>query len=120
MKTSPNSPKTVDEYLAKADPAQLPRLEELRAFLRELLPQAEERISYGMPGYFAGKRPLVYFAAQKGHLGFYPTPSGVAAFAEDLKGYSTSKGCVRLAWDQPLPRELIRRIASFKWNEEPA
>ncbi len=114
MKKDQSPAQTVDQYLAESDPQHTERLTEVRELIRGLLPDATERISYGMPGYYDGTRPLVYFAGQKGHLGFYPTPSAVEAFQSELTGYSTSKGCVRFPWDKPLPRELIRRMVIFK------
>lgn len=57
---------------------------------------------------------LVHFAAFKKHIGFYPAPSGIEAFQDELKEYHTSKGTLQFPIDQPLPYELIRRIVQYR------
>lgn len=91
-------------------------LKELREVILKSAPKAEESISYGMPT-FKLNGPLVYFAGQKHHLGFYPTPSGVTAFKKELSDYSTSKGCIRFSYDKPLPTALITKIVKFRVKE---
>ncbi len=88
-------------------------LSELRDTIKKAAPKAEESISYGMPT-FKLDGPLVYFAGQKHHIGFYPTPSAVTAFKKELTDYSTSKGCIRFPFDKKLPRSLITKIVKFK------
>jgi uncharacterized protein YdhG (YjbR/CyaY superfamily) len=100
---------TIDEYIAQCPEAVQPILREIRAVIKETAPQAEERISYSMPGFFQ-KGPLVYFAAFKRHIGFYPTGAGIEAFKEKLAGYRWSKGAVQFPLDKPMPYELIREI----------
>lgn len=85
-------------------------LREMRRILREELPGAEERISYRMPTYTLGQN-LVHFAGYKGHIGFYPTPEGIEAFKAELSRYPGSKGAVQFPLDEPLPEDLIRRVA---------
>ena len=106
----------IDEYIANCSPQFREKLQELRAIIRKGAPGAEEKISYRMPAFFLNG-PLVYFAAQKNHIGFYPTPSGVAAFKNDLRDYKTSKGAIQLPIDRPLPLQLILRIVSFRVDE---
>ena len=104
---------SIDEYIATF-PAEIQAiLEELRATIRAAAPDAEERISYQMPA-FALHGNLVYFAAAKNHIGFYPTSSGIAAFEQELSAYEGSKGAVRFPIGQPLPLDLIRRIVEFR------
>jgi uncharacterized protein YdhG (YjbR/CyaY superfamily) len=104
---------TIDSYIA-ACPANIRRiLTDLRETIKKAAPLAEEKISYQMPA-FAQKGVLVYFAAQKEHIGFYPTASGVEAFKKELSEYSTSKGAVRFSYDKPLPLKLISRIVKFR------
>lgn len=91
-------------------------LKELREMIKKCAPKAEESISYGMPT-FKLNGPLVYFAGQKHHIGFYPTPSGVTAFKKELSDYSTSKGCIRFSYDKPLPVALITKIVKFRVKE---
>ena len=105
-------PQNIDEYIVAQDEKYQPRLKEIRAILRNALPDAEERISWSMPTYWKG-RNIIHFAASKKHLGIYPGDEATAAFAEDLVDYDVSKGTIRFPYDQPLPKNLIRRIA--KW-----
>jgi uncharacterized protein YdhG (YjbR/CyaY superfamily) len=107
---------SIDEYIA-IFPAEIQAiLEELRAAIRAAAPDAEERISYQMPA-FALHGNLVYFAAAKNHIGFYPTSSGIAAFQQELSAYEGSKGAVRFPIGQPLPLDLIRRMVEFRVAE---
>lgn len=102
----------------KAQPkAVQPHLREMYAVVKATAPAATESIKYGMPT-FEGKKNLVHFAAMKGHLGFYPTPSAIEHFAKDLAKYSTSKGCVRFPYDQPLPTSLITKMVKFRVKED--
>ena len=105
-------PQNIDEYIAAQNEKYQPRLREIRAVLRKALPYAEERISWSMPTYWKG-RNIIHFAASKKHLGIYPGDEATAAFAEELSGYDISKGTIRIPYDQPLPEELIRRIAQW-------
>ena len=100
-----------------ADEKEKPYLEKMRALIREELPDAEECISYNMPAY-RRKKVLVYFAAGKNHLGFYPTPGPIEQFAEELKEYHTSKGAVQFPYAKPLPEELIRKMIRYRAEEE--
>lgn len=77
---------------------------------------AEEVISYKMPA-FRFKGMLVYFAAFKNHIGFYPTNSGIEVFKDELDRYKSSKGAVQFPLDKPLPLDLIRRIVEFRVKE---
>ena len=107
---------SIDEYIATF-PADIQAiLETMRATIKAAAPEAEERISYQMPA-FAQHGVLVYFAAAKHHIGFYPTGSGVAAFQEELAAYEGSKGAVRFPLDQSLPVDLITRIVQFRVAE---
>ncbi|MBC9797374.1 iron chaperone [Sinomicrobium weinanense] len=108
--------KTVDEYLDTFPQRTRKILEKVREAIRETAPEAEEVISYQMPTYKLGKN-LVHFAGYANHIGFYPTPSAITAFADELKGYKTSKGAVQFPLDHPLPLELITRIVQFRIKE---
>ena len=111
-----NTPKDIDEYIAKFPEDVREILENIRATIREAAPDAQERISYQMPT-FALKGNLVHFAAFKEHIGFYPTPSGIENFMNELSQYETSKGTVRFPLDQPIPYDLIHRIVIFRVEE---
>jgi uncharacterized protein YdhG (YjbR/CyaY superfamily) len=108
-------PQNIDDYIAAQDEKYQPLLREVRAVLRNALPEAEERISWAMPTYWKG-RNIIHFAASKKHLGLYPGDEATSAFAEELSGLGVSKGTIRVPYDQPLPAELIERIA--KWCYE--
>ncbi len=110
---------SIDDYIAALPPETANRLSRLRDALREAVPDAAERMSYNMPTlWFEGN--LVHFAAYKDHIGLYPTPSGIERFAEELAPYATSKGAIRFPHDQPLPLELIVRIARYRLEENAA
>lgn len=92
-------------------------LQAMRTTIREAAPDAIETISYGMPALKLKGRILVYFAAHKNHIGFYPTGSGIAAFKQALTDWKGSKGTVQFPIDQPLPTDLISDIVKFRVSE---
>lgn len=113
------SPKDVDAYIAAASEGVRGKLKELRATIRKTAPDAEERISYGMP-YYDYKGRLAYFAAFKKHIGLYvPTPV-IEEHKSDLEDYETAKATVRFPIDKPLPVALIKKLvkARVKKNDE--
>ncbi|GLR19760.1 iron chaperone [Portibacter lacus] len=89
-------------------------LRQIRSIIIELAPYAEESISYGMPAYKLNKKPLVYYAGYKKHIGFYATPQGHEAFAEELSKYKQGKGSVQFPLDSAIPYDLIKRMVSFR------
>ncbi len=93
-------------------------LEQIRATIRQSAPDATEGISYGMPTFKLGGKPLVYFAAFKNHIGFYATPTGHAAFAEALSPYKQGKGSVQFPLNQPIPLDLIAKMTEYKIAEK--
>lgn len=107
---------TVSDYILGFPPEVRRKLTELRTIIARAAPDAEEKISYQMPTYCLNGN-LVHFAAYKKHIGFYPTPSGIAAFAGELQPYKTSKGAVQFPVDQPLPVEVIEKIVIFRRTE---
>ena len=116
MKSPASSPAGIDEYIASFPPEVRARLTKLRATIRRHAPQAEERISYGVPTFFLDGN-LVHFAAFERHIGFYPTPSGIAAFKEALSRYKSAKGSVQFPHDEPLPLDLVADIVKFRVAE---
>ena len=109
-------PQNIDEYIEQF-PADIQEiLQKLRGTIREAAPEAKEKISYQLPTFALGGN-LVHFAAYKNHIGFYPTPSGIEGFENELSPYESSKGAVRFPIDQPLPLELIGRIVKFRVEE---
>ena len=103
-----------DEYLSTFPENVKERLEKIRSVIKEVVPEAEETISYNMPAFrFHGI--LVYFAGYKGHIGLYPGDSKtIIIFKDQLKGYETSKGTIRLPLDKALPLSLIKTIVQFR------
>lgn len=108
--------KTIDEYIAALPEEVQATLQKLRRVIHEAAPEAQEVISYNMPA-FKQNGILVYFAAFKNHIGFYPTSSGIAAFREDLSAYDTTKGTVRFPLDKPIPFKLVSKIVKFRAQE---
>ncbi|GAB4440922.1 MAG: DUF1801 domain-containing protein [Anaerolineae bacterium] len=107
---------SIDAYISGFPTDVQQMLEELRSVIKAAAPAATEKISYQMPT-FALNGNLVHFAAYKKHIGFYPTPSGIEAFKDELSGYHLSKGAIRFPLDQPLPLELIDKIVRFRVAE---
>ncbi len=116
MDADKSGPGSIDEYVAGFPPDVREALETLRRTIRKAAPRAEERISYHMPA-FADHGILVWFAAYRNHVGFYPTASGIRAFRRELSSYAVSKGTVRFPLDEPLPLGLIARIVRFRVTE---
>ncbi len=108
--------KTIDEYIAMYPPEVQKKLQQVRETIHVAAPEAQETISYKMPA-FTLDGNLVYFAAFAKHIGFYPIPSGMEAFKQELSRYKQGKGSVQFPLDQPLPLELIRRIVLFRAEE---
>jgi uncharacterized protein YdhG (YjbR/CyaY superfamily) len=73
-------------------------------------------MSYGMPTFYLNGN-LVHFAAYARHIGFYPAPSGIAAFQDELHGYKSSKGAVQFPLDEALPLRLVAKIVKFRVAE---
>lgn len=109
-------PSSVEEYLSWCSPEVRKKLEQIRETILKAIPKAKEVISYHMPAYRTSE-VLVYFAAAKKHIGYYPTNSGVNEFKKELEPYVTSKGAIQFPYDQPLPLKLIADIAKFRAAE---
>ena len=108
--------KNIDEYIATFPKETQKILEEIRATIKAAAPAAEEKISYQMPTFYLNGN-LIHFAAFKNHIGIYPTPSGTQAFKDEIFMYQGAKGSIRLPIDEPMPLELIGRIAKFRVAE---
>lgn len=112
---------SVDDYFDDQPEEILTRLLELRQCILDASPQAEEKINYGIPAYAliqGGKRDQqVMIAAYKKHISFYPTPSVIEAFQEQLQAFETSKGTVQFKLTEPLPKELITEMVRFRMEE---
>jgi len=119
MKKSSGSAKNIDEYLAGFPAEVREMLGQVRAAIRRAAPDATEAIAYGIPTFVLNGN-LVHFAAFKNHIGFYPTPSGIAAFKDELSAYHSAKGSVQFPIDRPMPLALIGRIVRFRVKEAKA
>jgi len=109
-------PKTITAYIDAAPREARTKLREMRACIRKAAPGAQESLKWGMPA-FSYRRILVTFAAFKHHIGFYPTPSAVSAFAKDLAKFATARGSIQFPLEKPLPLPLIRKITAFRVQE---
>ncbi len=116
MKPDQTQPTTIDEYIADFPPDVQVILEKVRATIRRAAPGAEETIKYRMPT-FTLHGNLVYFAAFKDHVGFYPVPTGIEKFKKELAAYKMGRGSIQFPLDQPIPYGLISRIVKFRAKE---
>jgi uncharacterized protein YdhG (YjbR/CyaY superfamily) len=116
METNKAKPNTIDEYIAMYPKEVQEILEKVRETIRKAAPEAEETIGYGMPA-FKLKGNLVYFAAFKKHVGFYPAPRGIEQFKNELSAYKGAKGSVQFPLDKPIPYDLISKIVAFRVKE---
>src|ERR1700693_6190687 len=105
-------PKSITEYINAAPKEARKKLREMRACIRASAPGAKESLKWGMPA-FSYRRILVTFAVFKHHIGFYPTPSAVKDFANELMKFATAKGSIQFPLEKPLPLSLIRKITAF-------
>jgi len=107
----------MDEYIASFPDEVQGILETMRRTIKKAAPTAEETIRYQMPTFKLNGKNLVHFAAFKHHIGFYPIPSGIAAFQKELSVYKQGKGSVQFPLDKPMPYDLVKRIVLFRVNE---
>ena len=111
-----SAPKTIDEYIAGFPVDVQAILEKIRLTIRNAAPDAQETIKYRMPT-FTLNGNLVHFAAFKQHIGFYPIPTGIEHFKQELSVYKMGKGSVQFPLDQPIPYDLISKIVKFRVAE---
>ena len=109
-------PKTIEEYIDEAPVEVRERLWKLHEAIRSSAPGASEGLKWSMPAY-SYQKILVTFALAKKHIGFYPMPSAVKAFANELKNYKTAQGSIQFPLDKPLPLALIKKIVKFRVKE---
>jgi uncharacterized protein YdhG (YjbR/CyaY superfamily) len=111
------APKSIDEYVAASPSEVRAILTRIRKTIRAAAPDAEELISYRMPA-FRLHGILVYFAAFKAHIGFYPPVSGDASLEKALSPYAGPKGNLKFPLDQPIPYDLIKRIVLLRVKQD--
>ena len=107
---------SIDDYIASYPEQVQDLLREVRVTIAKAAPMADEAMKYGLPTFVLGEN-LVHFGAFKKHIGFYPTPAGIEAFANELSVYASSKGAVQFPLDQPLPLKLMDKIVKFRVRE---
>ena len=119
MTTTPTPPRTIDEYIAAFSPEVQAILERIRSTIRNAAPDAQETISYRIPA-FTRNGTLVYFAAFKAHIGFYPPVRGDARLEKAIAPYAGEKGNLRFPLDRPIPYRLIERIVMHRVKQTSA
>ena len=110
----PPKPATIDDYIGQFPKSVQTLLQSMRREIKKAAPKVEETISYDIPTFTVGGKKLVWFAAFKSHIGFYPGAAAVAAFKGELGQYKTAKGSVQFPFDRPLPLEIVRRIVKYR------
>ena len=109
-------PKTIEEYIYVAPAGVQERLWKLHESIKVAAPGAAEGLKWSMPAY-SYQKILVTFALCKNHVGFYPMPSAIRAFAKELTEYKTAEGSVQFPHDKPLPLPLVKKIVRFRVKE---
>jgi uncharacterized protein YdhG (YjbR/CyaY superfamily) len=109
--------RSIDEYIGEFPAETQVVLQQVRALIRETAPGATETISYAIPTFDLNGKHLVHFAGYAKHVGFYPVPSAMEAFKEELEPYRSGKGSAQFPLGRPLPADLIRRIVAFRVTE---
>ena len=107
----------VDKYIDGFPQEVQERLQSMRQTILKEMPDAEEKIGYGIPTYKLNGRNIVHFGGFKNHVGFYPAPSGLTAFEKELSKYEGAKGSVKFPHDQPLPLSLVTKIVKYRMKE---
>ena len=102
----------IKKYIAEQDETIRPRLEDVYKVISDAMPNAEERISWGMPTFW-DRRNIIHFAAAKKHIGLYPGPEAIEFFADRLQDYKTSKGAIQLPNNKELPLDLIKDLSRW-------
>ena len=110
---------TIDEYIAGYPGHIQEILQEIRRTIAEEVPSATEAIAYGIPTFKLRGKNLVHFGAYKSHIGFYPTPSALETFTEELSAYASGKGSAQFPLDEAMPLDLIREIVRFRVTQIP-
>lgn len=111
----------IDAFLAGIPDEARTALEDLRKTIRAVVPDATEKIGYGIPAFYYQGRPLVSYGAATNHCSFYvQSPAVMDAFADDLESYDTAKGTIRFAANEPLPSELVEKLVRARMGETDA
>jgi uncharacterized protein YdhG (YjbR/CyaY superfamily) len=112
------SKQEIDDYLAKVAEPKRAMLQTLRQAIRDILPDAEEVISYGMPAFRLNGKVIAGFAAFKNHLAYLPHSGSVLAeVRDDLAGYASTEGSLHFPIDKPLPQALVKKLIAARLRE---
>ena|SRR5665213_61218 len=112
-----NNPSNFEEYLSGFPKETQIALDQIRTSIKNIAPLADEVISYRMPAFKLNGRMLVWIAGYKNHIGLYPMPSAIKAFAKELAPYKSGKGTLRFPLDRPLPLKLVAKVVKYRMNE---
>lgn len=107
----------VEEYLAKVEPAQRAELERVRATIKKIVPEAEEVITYAMPGFKYKGKYLIAYAPFKDHLSVFPGAGAVEALKDELDDFTVSKGTVQFTLEKPLPDAVLTKLVESRIHE---
>lgn len=116
MAKTPTSPRDIDEYIVQFPPDVANILRKVRSTIRKAAPDADEAIKYPIPT-FVYNGNLVHFGGFKTHIGFYPTPTGIEKFIDELSKYEGAEGSVQFPIDKPIPYSLVAKIVKFRVSE---
>ncbi|WP_449399945.1 iron chaperone [Chryseobacterium wanjuense] len=114
-----NTFENIDDYILMFPEDVQEKLQEIRKTIHSQNPDIEEYIGYQMPAFKYKKKPLVYFAGYKKHIGFYPGAEGIRSFEADFKerSYKFSKGAVQFPVNDEVPVDLINKMVKFRMRE---
>lgn len=112
-----SKPNTIDEYISQFPEETQTILNLIRDLIKHEVPDASEKISYGLPTFTLNKTYLVYFAGYANHIGLYPTPSGIEEFKAEFENYKTGKGSIQFPLSEPIPYDLIAKIVRYRKGE---
>jgi uncharacterized protein YdhG (YjbR/CyaY superfamily) len=107
----------IDDYLKNVSAPERADLERIRRIVKSATPEAEEIISYGMPGFKYRNKPLIWFAAFKNHLSIFPTAGPIEQMRRQLEGFKLSKGTIQFTLEKPLPDPLIKELVRLRMNQ---
>jgi uncharacterized protein YdhG (YjbR/CyaY superfamily) len=116
IKTKPTAPRNIDEYISAFPQEVQEKLQKVRMTIRELVPEAQETIKYGMP-VFTLNGNLIYFAGFKKHISIFPAPEGDEQFNAELAPYKAEKSTLHFSLDKPVPYDLISMIVKYRLQD---
>lgn len=112
-----NEYKSITEYIESFPKEIQETLQKIRNTIKEVMPDGEEAIKYGLPTFRLKNKNVVHFAAFQNHFGFYPAPSGIEEFKKELEPYIAGKGTIQFPIHKPIPYHLIKKVTKFRMKE---